>query len=203
MAKLIEGKLQFDFPANWSAIKFDESWWFKHQIQPNIKGVDILASQQINGHTKQHWLIEIKDCAGYEAANEIRLSPENTEDLKTKLETSRDWLKAQNYNDEIKISRKKQYIIDEVLAKMRDTLVSLQFAERAAHAPLAAFIPKKNESIHIVLFLTWNIPDYRRFALRLQQKLNTAMAAYGLQGFVCDGSTLPQTLHCTVSRITT
>lgn len=103
----------------------------------------------------------------------------------------------------MRVTRRKPFIVDEVLEKLRDTLFSLNFAKRKGEPALAAFSSwcGGTESLTVVLLLTWDINDYKRMAKLLQQKLNAALRPYGLQGFVVNETLQVSGLACTVSRI--
>jgi len=177
MVDIVEGRLTFSFGADWQVIKYDESAWYINQIKTTLKAMDILARKQ-----NDHWWIEIKDCVGHEVANRPRLSPTDPQEV----DQARAWIKAQAFDDTVKAQRKKQFIIDEVMQKLRDTLTSAVVAQRLKNAELLPFTPPShtNASLVVVLILTWDLADYARLARLLQQKLNTALVPYGVNGFV-------------------
>ena len=194
MTRLTEGTLQCEFDDGCEAIKFDDTAWHKQKFG-HCKAVDILATCQ-----GQYWWIEIKDCQGHELANQSRLSPAEPEELAT----ARQWVTGQGFERIVRINRCKPFIIHEVIEKMRDTLVALNFAHRAQDPALLSHAAwcGSAQSLTIVLLLTWDVPDFRRFAGRLQQKLTTALLPYGLSGFVVNEHALRDIgVPCAVSRI--
>ncbi|MEA5673162.1 hypothetical protein VA602_17665 [Pseudomonas sp. MH2] len=180
MVDIVEGGLTFSFGAGWQAIKYDETAWYANQLRSGgsgLKAMDILACKQ-----NSHWWIEIKDCDGHETASTPRISPADP----VGVDQTRAWINTQTFAGSVKAQRKKLFIIDEVMQKFRDTLTSAVVAQRLRSAELLPFIgpSHSNESLVIVLVLTWGLPDYARLASRLQQKLNTALVPYGMTGFV-------------------
>lgn len=193
MVDIVEGALTFSFGAGWQVIKYDESAWYLNQIKTTLKAVDILACKQ-----NSHWWIEIKDCIGHEAVNTPRLSHIDPQEV----DQTRTWVKAQAFDKIVKVQRQKQFIIDEVMQKIRDTLTSTVIAQRLGNAELLPFVPPShsNSSLVIVLILTWNIADYARLARLLQQKLNTALVPYGINGFVVNETCQVPGLDPTITR---
>lgn len=169
MVDLVENRLTFSFGAGWQAIKYDDSAWYLGQIKRSLKAMDILASKQ-----NDHWWIEIKDCGGYEAQNTPRMSDIDPQGVAL----TRAWINAQTLSNTVKAQRKQEFIIDEVMQKFRDTLSSAVVAQRLKNAEMLPFTAPSHsdESLVIVLLLTWDLPDYGRLALRLHQKLNSALA---------------------------
>jgi hypothetical protein len=193
-----EKSLHFVFPEDCEAIKFDDTHYYRNRFAGNNhKALDILAVQD-----NSHFWIEIKDCEGYEDFNEYRLSPNESKEL----ELTRNWIKTQapHLHKTIKVSRKKPFIVDEVIEKLRDTLVCLNFAKYENEPdllPYANWFESKNPPT-VILFLTWDIDDFKRIAKFLTQKLNTALQPYGLEGFVVN-EYAKTGLNYSVSRIAT
>ena len=193
MSDITENRLNFRFAEGWKAIKFDDTDWHRVQMKSRLKAMDILAC-----HHQQHWWIEIKDCQGFETENHPRLSPKES----AEVDQTRGWVDAKGWKPIVSVSRKKAFIVDEVLEKLRDTLVSLTFASRVNHPDLTAFSVSASqpEKLTIVLLLTWDITDFKRFARLLQQKLTTALQPYGLQGLVVNELMPVPGLDYTISR---
>ncbi|MDQ3058948.1 MAG: hypothetical protein M3R45_05425 [Pseudomonadota bacterium] len=194
MVRLTEGSLQCEFDEACQAIKFDDTAWHKQKFG-HYKAMDILATSQ-----GQHWWIEIKDCQGHELANQSRLSPAEPEELAA----ARQWAAGQGFERIVRINRCKPFIIDEVIEKMRDTLVALNFAQRAQDPALLAHAPWCGSALPltVVLLLTWDVRDFKRFARLLQQKLTSALLPYGLNGFVVNETAVRRIgIPCSVSRI--
>lgn len=191
MVQLSEGRLRLTFAAGWQALKFDETDWHRQRFGTQ-KAMDILAV-----HDDQHWWIEIKDCEGDEQNNLPRMSPT---DLPA-LEQTRTWIRSQGLEGQVRVVRAKPFIIDEVIEKLRSTLVTVLAAQREGEGQLIPYAAAWNQGVQlkVVLLLTWDINDFRRLAHRLQQKLNSALRPYGLQGVVVN--TPPAGLDCQVSRI--
>lgn len=191
MVQLSEGRLRLTFAAGWQALKFDDTDWHRQNFG-RYQAMDILAI-----HGDQHWWIEIKDCEGFEQDNYPRMSSDEPE----AVVQTRDGLKSQKLNKQVRVVRAKPFIIDEVIAKLRSTLVSVLAAQRAGEAYLLPYAAAWNQGaqLKVVLLLTWDITDFKRLALKLQQKLNNALRPYGLQGLVVN--TPPDGLGCLVTRI--
>lgn len=193
MTTLIEGSLEFVFPDNWAALKFDDNLWVRTKFG-HYQAMDIVAT-----HNDYHWWIEIKDCEGHELINAPRLSPT----LLPELKETTDWLKNKSYEKIVRVSRRKPFIIDEVVEKMRDTLVSLSIAKKVGESSLSQFSQWSSspQTLIIVLMLTWNITDFRRFARLLQQKLNMSLNSYGFTGFVINQNINDSGISCTINRL--
>lgn len=200
MPNIIEGSLEFDFVPSIQAIKYDDSTW-KNSRFGIYPAMDILAREQ-----DQQWWIEIKDCEGAEPNNRPRLSAAEP----AELSQTRHWIEAQGFDSRVRAIRKKPYIIDEVVEKLRSTLIGCELA--GVHDPLgeqadevvgAHRLADGDLPLKVVLYLTWEPREYRRIATRLQTKLNNALRHYGWQGFIVNNSTqLGQTgISCTVTRI--
>ncbi|SFL11221.1 hypothetical protein [Azotobacter beijerinckii] len=191
MVQLSEGRLRLTFAAGWQALKFDDTAWHRQRFGHH-QAMDILAV-----HGDQHWWIEIKDCEGFEQDNRPRMSPGDPQ----AVVQTRAWLRSQGLAQQVRAARSKPFIIDEVIEKLRSTLVSVLAAQRQGEAELQPYVAACNQGVplNVVLLLTWNITDFRRLAQRLQQKLNSALLPYGLQGLVVN--TPPVGLGCQVSRI--
>ena len=192
--EITEGKLKLQFADGWNAIKFDGTDWHRHHMKSQLKAVDVLAV-----HQDKHWWIEIKNCEGFESANVPRLSPIDSKEV---LQVKQ-FVKKQGLKHQVTVSRKKLFIVDEIIKKMRDTLLSLTFAKRLAEPELLAFSEwcGSERPLIIVLLLRWEIVDFKRFARLLQHKLNVALQPYGLEGFVINENARITGLDCTISRI--
>jgi hypothetical protein len=70
MTTITEGKMIFTFPDTFQVNKYDESHFFRNQVDKcqGTKGVDILALSE-----NRLFLIEIKDFRGYRIENKQRL----------------------------------------------------------------------------------------------------------------------------------
>ncbi|WP_419616939.1 hypothetical protein [Thiolapillus sp.] len=198
MVEIIEGSeekgLKCSFPDSWHAIKYDESSWHRKQMKSQLKAMDILATEG-----NRHWWVEIKDCAGYEDDNRPRLSPNDCNEV---IQT-RQWVDDRDWSHQVKVSRKKPFIVDEIVEKFRQTLMALSFAEREQNKDLADYwLICSRKPLSIVLLLTWDSPDFNRLAMRLQDKLKNMLSCYGVEAFVING-TAPVTmgLEMTVERI--
>lgn len=162
-------------------------------MKSQLKAMDIVAT-----HRQQHWWIEIKDCQTFELENRPRLSPIES----SEVDDTRAWVIARGWKPIVSVARRKLYIVDEILAKLRDTLFSLSIARRANQtdlAPYSNFASSPSPPI-IVLVLTWDIKDFKRFAKLLHQKLSTALLPYGMQGFIVNELTPVPGLDYTILR---
>lgn len=186
--------MRFDFGAGWDAIKFDDTAWHKQAMKNRLCAVDILAHDQA-----AHWWIEIKDCRTFEPENMPRMSGADP----VEVTDARTWVKSKGWEAIAKVSRKKLFIIDEMMAKMQETLLSLSIAHRHNNPELSSFFNLVNPpvTLTIVLVLTLDIPDYKRLAKMLHLKLMSALLPYGFNCFVVDEFTAVPGLACTVTRL--
>jgi hypothetical protein len=189
-----EGKLRFQFGNGWTAVKLDVTDWHRRQMKSQLKAMDILAH-----HNGQHWWIEIKNFEGDEESNSPRMTPTELAEVKE----TREWVDAKGWKPIVTVAYRKEYIIDEVLAKVQQTIISLAVAARANHSDLISFAGFSHPpvKINIVLLIFWAITDFKRFARLLQQKLDTALQPYGMQGIVMTNEIAMPGLDCTISRI--
>jgi len=118
MDPITEDTLTFDFFAPIQAIKYDDSHW-KNNRFANAAAMDILARE-----SNQQWWIEIKDCEGAEQANLLRLSPREPDSLPL----ARQWIEETGYKREVRAVRRKPFIIDELIEKLRSTLIGCNLA---------------------------------------------------------------------------
>lgn len=199
MDPIIEDTLTFTFADSVQAIKYDDSDW-KNNRFANHPAMDILAREG-----NQQWWIEIKDCEGAEPDNLPRLSPGEPD----ALPLARLWIKESGYRSEVRAVRKKPFIIDELIAKLRSTLVGCSlagFEDTDGISPdeeVGAYRLKNGDTpLVVVLYLTWDNNEFRRLARGLQIKLDRALKPYGWKGFIVNDSTgLQQTgLRCSVAR---
>ncbi|MCK9729260.1 hypothetical protein [Pseudomonas syringae] len=193
MVDVVEGALRFSFTDDWQVIKYDETLWYTERMKRSLKGVDILAAKE-----NRHWWIEIKDCVGYEPDNLPRLS----ESPPTSVTHTKAWLDAQVFAEQVKVLRKKPFIIDEVMQKFRDTLVPVVVAHREDDGELSSYTAPaiSGQGLVIVLLLTWSPRDYGRLATRLKTKLDMALKPYGLIGFVVNEACRVPGLDVAVNR---
>ncbi|MEY4980505.1 MAG: hypothetical protein RLZZ352_2775, partial [Pseudomonadota bacterium] len=168
----------------WLALKFDDTAWCRDVIKTRVKAMDVLACSGA-----AHWWIEVKDCLGFEPANQPRLSPNDP----AAVAAVREWAQAQGHRDAVFVKRAKPFVVDEVAEKLEGTLVSLAAAVRAdpPHADAAevlrfALVMDASAQWSVVLLLTWNpaARDFGRLAMRLGDKLRQRLAAYNVQCFV-------------------
>jgi len=181
---LVEGRLQFDFPEGWLALKFDDAQWYRDTIKSRVKAVDVVACAG-----DSHWWVEVKDCLGFEHANQPRLSPDDPHEVAT----VREWVQTQGHRDAVLIKRAKPFIVDEVAEKLEGTLLSLAAATRRGGSEVSAaqVLPfaqawHQGSQWSVVLLLTWSptARDFGRLAMRLNDKLRQRLAAYQLECFV-------------------
>ena len=74
MPSIREGRLQFDFPENWTATNFDQWSFYRNQFQSvcsGTKAIDILAIEP----NECIWIIEVKDYRQFQ-----RIKPTDTAD---------------------------------------------------------------------------------------------------------------------------
>lgn len=181
MVEIVEDNVCLRFLDGWNAIKFDDTIWHKQGTMQQLRAMDILSCRD-----SVHWWIEIKDFRGYEAENQPRLSPNTSEEVvKTK-----EWLKSQGYENRVKVVRYKAYIVDEVLEKFRETLVSLLVAHRADNPEVGSYATavQPGTDFSVALILLSDLRDFKRLALRLQDKVQRALTPYSVKGFVTDGT---------------
>ncbi len=195
MQEVSEGKLSLRFPADWQVIKYDDSQWHTSRMRSRLKAMDLL----LRNPAGEHYWIEIKDCLGFEPDNRPRLSPGDSPELKdAKL-----LLAQQGLDGQIKAERKKPFIVDEVEAKLRETLAALMIAQRENNTELEPFQLIENDvkPLTAILLLTWDAKDFKRLATRLQSKLQRCLQPYGVTCFVVNEDTLRTTgVDCQITR---
>lgn len=180
----IEGKLRFSFPAPWLALKFDDTAWYRDGMNARVKAMDVVACSGA-----EHWWVEVKDCLGFEPANQPRLSPNDPPEVAI----VREWAKAQGHRDTVTVKRAKPFIVDEVSEKLEGTLLSMAAARRVSATdananeliPMTSALDSGSDWI-VVLLLTWNpaARDFGRLAMRLNDKLRQRLASYKVTCFV-------------------
>lgn len=186
----IEGKLVVSFPADWLAVKLDDEAWYREDMNSKVKAVDVVATRG-----NDHWWIEVKDCAGFETENMPRLSEAEPQ----AVTQTRQWIKQQGFDRDAQVKRYKPFIVDEVFEKFMGSVVCMVAAQRARQAsrktaalePFMAALNDRN-SLNLALLLTWQLPDFKRLATRLNTKLEQRMKAFAVTCFVVDEmGTLP------------
>ena len=195
MQEVSEGKLSLRFPADWQVIKYDDSQWHTSRMRSSLKAMDLL----LRNPDGEHYWIEIKDCLDFESDNLPRLSRKDSQEL---TDTKR-WLAEQGFNGQIKAERKKPFIVDEVEAKLRETLAALMIAQRESNPELEPFQLIENDvkPLTAILLLTWDAKDFKRLATRLQSKLQRCLQPYGVTCFVVNEDTLCTTgVDCHITR---
>lgn len=190
-----EGNLRLDFQADWHAVKFDDTPWYRSTAKDGVKAVDVVVCDLAG---TVHWWLEVKDCLGFEDDNRPRLSPTPPE----AVSQTKAWVQAQGFGREVLVKRAKPFIVDEVAEKFEGTLVTLTTATRAGPheadaAALAPFTRVMNPTARwsVVLLLTWdpNARDFGRLAMRLRAKLQQRLAAYNAECFVVnEGESAPE-----------
>jgi hypothetical protein len=199
MPKIIEGSLEFDFKASIQALKYDDTDWMRSRFG-NYPAMDILAREQ-----GQQWWIEIKDCEGEEPANRPRLSAAEP----AELVQTRHWIEAQSLDSKVRVTRKKPHIIDELVEKLRSTLIGCELAgirdslgKQVDSVVGTHRLIDGDSPLIVVLYLTWEGNEFGRLARGLQTKLDKALRHYGWRGFIVNNSSqLTQTgLTCQVVR---
>ena len=199
MVEITEGengkrRLKCIFPDGWDAIKYDATSWHLQAMKSQLKAMDVLATDG-----NHHWWIEIKDCEGFEDDNRPRLSPSDPKEVKQTC----DWVIQKNWKSIVKVGRKKLFIVDEMVEKFRHTLVAMAWAEKEEEASLKAYrVICTRKPLSVVLLLTWEGKDFKRLAMRLQDKMKKALSCYAVEAYVING-TAPANmgLEMTVERI--
>lgn len=178
MQEISEGKLSLRFPADWQVIKYDASQWHTARMRSRLKAMDLL----LRNPNSEHYWIEIKDCFGFETDSRPRLSPINSQELTD----TKAWLVDKGFDGQIKAERKKPFIVDEVEAKLRETLAALMIAQRENDTELEPFqlIANNVKPLTAILLLTWDAKDFKRLATRLRPKLERRLQPYGVTCFV-------------------
>lgn len=194
MPVIIEDSLKFDFAEPIQAVKYDDTTW-KNTRFGHYPAMDILSRD----HQQQCW-IEIKDCADAEDENRPRLSPREPD----AVVRARGWVEAEGLKSEVRVLRKKLFIINELMEKLRSTLVGCTLAKIEADTEVGHYHLAEDDSpLIVVLYLTWEGADFGRLARGLQTKLDKALVPYGWKGFIVNNSAqLNQAgINCTVTRI--
>lgn len=193
MVELVEGRLTLSFADEWQAIDFDHSLWHTKQMKSTLKAMDILAV-----NNQQHWWVEIKDCIGFEAENAVRLNAGDPQEV----QALREELQERALDAIVSVRRSKAFIVEEIMQKFRDTVASVVIAQRASDMEIAPYTApmQSTTALTVVLLLTWDLKDYKRLARLLQQKLNNALAPYGIAGYVINEHVALPGFNVTVTR---
>lgn len=164
----------FEFPDDWEALKYDEdSGFYKNFVAKcrGTKAVDFL----VLGNNRQLW-IEVKNFRSYSEDNRLRLDP-NESNVPGLAET-RNYIRQNEWNKTVAISRKQPFIADEIARKVRDTCAGIFGATIKEVAELQAFSNALHEKmpVHVVLFLQQDealdkATDFRRMAQRIADKI--------------------------------
>jgi hypothetical protein len=197
MVTIKENNLSFYFPNTWKIMSYDKIGGFYSQhidtTSIGIKAVDIIAS---NG--SEHLWIEIKDCLEYENTNFPRLSPQPIDEVRQ----TKNWIKDQGWQGLVAAQRKKPYIVDEFSQKVLHTFIGIVSASKVGNKSMVDFSEsiEKNTEITVVLFLTLDIPDYKRLAMRLQDAINKKLSKFKIRVSVCNEDTIPKNSVWSVKR---
>ena len=197
MPELREGSLRLEFPDGWQAVKYDETDWYRKRLKGQPKGMDLL----IKDTADLCWWVEIKDCEGFEPDNRPRMAPADPEEV----EETKKWVRQRGWQNVVRVDRRKPFVVDEVRAKFWDTLAALALAHREGEAWSADYGVGSGSApdLRVVLLLTWSGSDFKRLAMRLQQKLDQALDVYGVSTFVVNEQTTAAAgLTCRVTRET-
>jgi hypothetical protein len=204
MPEIVEGTLRLGFGQDVKVIKFDATQWHKKHMRSSLKAMDILATRPgtVAAAAAQcaHWWIEIKDCLGDEAANQTRMAPTELPEVKT----TREWVKEKEWVAMVAVQNRKPFIVDELMMKLRDTLASMSIAAHKLEPELADFVILPRQKLTLVLLLCWepsDVNEFKRLALRLKAKLDTALAPYGFEGVIVNEHGTVPGLGWTVTRL--
>lgn len=202
MATLDVDGVSLTFQPGWKAQKIDESAWYRDgdAIGSRVKAVDVTAFGPSG-----HWWIEVKNCHGHETDNFPRLNP--GEPKPQELQDTEAWITAKGWERVVEAKRRKPYIVDEVVQKVAGTIATLVAAERApateARAaqvlPIAkAYVP--GTPLHVVLLLTWSLPDFGRLAMGLKHHMEQRLSAFNVTCYVVNESVTAPTQPWTAGR---
>ena len=199
MKQLTEGTgdraIVFEFPDEWETLKYDEKGGF-HDLKVKkcqyTKAVDFLILD-----TKKQLWFEVKNFRGDAEANELRLDA--NERNVPGFELTKAFVKANNWQNQIRVSRKNAYLPDEVAQKIRDTcagLVGATLQDQAEFQPFSNAIHSKLP-IHVVLFLQQDeeldrARDFRRMAIRLGDKIKQQLVFLNVTVEVVNQCNQPQ-----------
>ncbi len=214
MPEIVESTLRLGFGQDVKVIKFDATQWHTKHMRSSLKAMDILATRPgtvaadaaaadaaaADAAQCAHWWIEVKDCLGDEAANQTRMAPAELPEV----ESTREWLAQQGWYSMVAVQRRKPYIVDELVMKLRDTLASMSIAAQQLEPELADFVVLPRQKLTLVLLLCWEssgVNEFKRLALRLKAKLDTALAPYGFEGVIVNEHGTVPGLGWTVTRL--
>ncbi len=180
--------LQFEFSDDWTVLKYDApTVFYGTQVQGRIKAIDFIAT---NGD-EMLW-VEVKNYRGFDLKNRPKLSP--SEPLSLALCRDR----CSEYKDEVRFSRRKPYLGDEIVEKVRGTFLGLIGALRNNDKEMEAYVNDFmcNVPIHIILFLHQDteldqIVSFKPLASRLKTKIEQGLSFLKVHVSVVNELTLP------------
>jgi len=180
-------RLEFEFSEQWIVCKYDDRTGFYQKVQQcqGMKAVDFLATNQ-----KEILWIEVKNFRGNSAENSPKLSaaePAEVQQCRSQCSSN------------IKISRKKPFLADELVKKACDTVSGLVGAFYHKDEKLLPHINalKQKLPITIVLFLHQDeyldSPEhFKPLALRLKTRIKQQLNFLNAEVEVVNELTLPE-----------
>lgn len=192
MTILQEGSLRFEFDNQWRAVcKYDDCHFYDNTVSrcQNIKAVDFIATKG----DELLW-IEVKDFRQHDLENRPRLSPQDPQEVIA----CRTFCENQPFYEQVKISRKKPFLGEEIAEKVRHTFLGLSGAWRHQDNELMPYIKDLGDTVplKIVLFLQQDalLDDPREFkpvASSLKTKIEQQLSFLNVQVDVVNSLTLP------------
>jgi Holliday junction resolvase len=181
MTKIKEGSLVFQFDSSVSAVKYDDLEDYKKYFSATgFKAVDIIAIYNNNTY-----LIEVKDCATDEKANETRLE----EKAHTpELEKVNKYINLNSITG-VKATRKKIYILEEIIQKFKDTIAAITTKGDFSGIDRNSILKniEKSNTTHLALYWTSEEDEFKRTAQRLTDKINQKTKKFGVVSHVIHG----------------
>jgi hypothetical protein len=179
--------LYFEFSEQWIVCKYDDHTGFYHKVQKcqGMKAIDFLA-------TDRHELlwIEVKNFRDNSAENSPRLSATEPPELEQCRKLC---------HSLVKISRKKPFLVDEVVKKVCDTFTGLAGAFRHDDETLLPYVSAlaKKLPLTIVLFLHQDKyldanEHFKPLALRLKTKIKQQLRFLNINVEVVNEFTLSE-----------
>ena len=179
--------LRFEFSEEWTVCKYDDHCGFYHKVQQcqGMKAVDFLAT---NNH-EILW-IEVKNFRGDSAENSPRLSATEPSEVKA----------CRNQcSSKVKVTRKKPFLVEEIVKKVCDTFVGLAGAFRHDEETLDSHIKVLAQKLPITIILFLHQDEhmdaearFKPLALRLKTRIKQQLRFLNVEVEIVNELTLPE-----------
>lgn len=167
---IIESGLEFEFEADISAVKFDDSRFYRRYFNrlPHSKGVDVILSS-----ADKLVFMEVKNCTGHEHDNNWRLHPDNS-----KVHTSPTTVNVEDRESlDVEVSKKVTMTLACLLGAhtKKDTAESAKELDRFFKSASDAKISQLKKTFWIILLLEGNFHSQVRTKKMIMDRLRDSI----------------------------